>query len=150
MHLTPPFTTPDAPVLPLFIFVSPSSPPFPSIHSFTCSVPLRESLRLSVHSLLLPPILCEGESYGVFEKDSALHWLLYVISFLCLWNTFPSELTPVLSQKVPVCHRLMSIRNEEGPLGELVIKHLPLLMATHFHSNSCLPSPPLSANTVML
>lgn len=72
----------DAPVLPLFIFISPSSSSSsfrPSIHLFQL---LRgRALRLFVHAPLPPPILCEGESYGVFERESAFHSPLYVITF---------------------------------------------------------------------
>lgn len=73
----------DALVLPLFIFISPSSSSLsvrPSIHLFRL---LRgRALRLFVHAPLPPPVLCEGESYGVFEQESAFHSPLYVIIFL--------------------------------------------------------------------
>lgn len=78
-HQSPHF---DAPVLPLFIFISPSSSSLsfrPSIHLFQLLG--GRALRLFVHAPLPPPVLCGGESYGVFERESAFHSALYVITF---------------------------------------------------------------------
>lgn len=54
----------------ILLSVLPSFPP--SIHLFSSSG--GEALRLAVRSPLPPTMLCEGESYEVFERDSALHW----------------------------------------------------------------------------
>lgn len=142
MHLASPAATvwcsrpPPVHLYPTFISVS----VFPSIHLCGSS-----GGRGGFESLSVLP--CEGESYGGFERESALLWVLYDISFPVrvtkeVHSPRSSLKTPALSYKVPLC----TARTEQDgdPSGELVIKHLPLLnMSTHFHSN---PLPPFLAS----
>lgn len=96
----------DASILSLFIFISPSSPFLPlrqSVYLFRPSG--REKLWGSSSALFF---LCQSSMKANpidFEQDSALDWILYVISLLCLREeAFPPELAkiPALSQKVPL------------------------------------------------
>lgn len=139
MHLASPAATvwcshpPPVGLYPTFISVS----VFPSIHLCDSSEGRRGFESLSV----LP---CEGESYGGFERESALLWVLYDISFPVrvtkeVHSPRSSLKTPALSYKVPSC--IARTEQDGDPSGELVIKHLPLLnMSTHFHPNPLPPS----------
>lgn len=124
---------PPVGLYPTFISVS----VFPSIHLCDSSGGRRGFESLSV----LP---CEGESYGGFERESALLWVLYDISFPVrvtkeVHSPRSSLKTPALSYKVPSC--IARTEQDGDPSGELVIKHLPLLnMSTHFHPNPLPPS----------
>lgn len=124
----------DAPVLPLFIFISPSSPFLP--------VP---ALGVGVGGLwaaaaLSPlPIQYKGKSYIDFGQDSALtgYYTLSLASVDVWKHSLWSSLKFLHSAKR--LRWLRSITNEEELWGEPVIKHLPLLMAAHWNSQSSFP-----------
>lgn len=128
LHRRPPHF--DAPVLPLFVFISPSSsslsflPSFPpSIHLFSSSG--GEALRLAVRSPLPPTILCEGESYWSLWTGfcTSLGRCVLSLSCACLraWTAFPPGLTksPALSQKAPVHHWWRATEERKHPWENL-------------------------------
>lgn len=81
----------DAPVPPLFFFISPSSPFQPLHQSVYLLRPSGGQLRGSSSALFLHSQSSMNANHIDFEQDAALHWMLYVISLLCLCvEWFPS------------------------------------------------------------
>lgn len=133
-HQPPQF---DAPVLPLFVFIPPLSPPL----SFHPSIQLLRgrALRFSVYSPFPPLIGCEGESYGAFEQDCGCYMLSFSWVSVCAQDRDQGMHSPRSSLKFLRsairyrCTTLTSDR-ERGTLGRSCDKTPFSLL--HVHSFS--------------
>lgn len=105
------------------------------VNPSTCFGPGGE-LRSSSTALFPLPIQYEGESYGHWaDFCTSLDTICYLSPvFMCGMHSLWSSLKFLHSAKR--FRWLTSIRDEEELWGEPVIKHLPLLTATHFNSHS--------------
>lgn len=126
LHHQPPHF--DAPILPLFIFISPSSPFLPLRQSVYLFRPSGGALRLLIHSVFPLPIQIEGESYRLWTGYcTSLMTICYLFPvFMCGMHSLWSSVKFLRSAKR--FHWLTSITDQTG---QPVIKHLPLLILIH-------------------
>lgn len=134
----------DASVLPLFVFISPSSAFLPFRQSVYLFWPLGAGGRgrgwgelsgLFIRCLFPLPIQYEGEPYRLWTGFCTwLDTIWYLLTVFVWKHSLWSSLKSLHSAKR--FRWLRSITDDEGLRGAPVIKHLPLLMAAHCNSHS--------------